>query len=151
MLKFDCISLFPEMLNGFVSCSIIGCAIQNGLLNVVLHDLRNWTADRYRIVDDSPFGGGASMVMKPEPIFAAVEELRTQTSKLVFLCPDGEVFNCSMAKNLSHEEHCIFLSGHYEGIDQRVRKSLVDNEISIGDYVLTNGTLTSALLIDAVI
>jgi tRNA (guanine37-N1)-methyltransferase len=151
MLKFDCVSLFSEMLNRFVSWSIIGCAIQNELINIVLHNLRNWTADKHSRVDDGPFGGGAGMVMKPEPIFAAVDELRTKNSKVGFLCPDGEVFNCSMATNLSHEKHLILLSGHYEGINERVRKSLVENEILIGDYVLTNVTLASAVLMDTVV
>ncbi|MDR0742171.1 MAG: tRNA (guanosine(37)-N1)-methyltransferase TrmD [Puniceicoccales bacterium] len=151
MLKFDCLSLFPEMLNGFVSCSIIGRAIQNELVMVCLHNLRNWATDKHSLTDDNPFGGGSGMVMKPEPIFAAVETLRGEHSKVVFLCPDGEIFNSNMAQKLSQEEHLILLSGHYEGVDERVREFLVDKEISIGDYVLTNGTLASAVLMDAVI
>ncbi|MDR2628511.1 MAG: tRNA (guanosine(37)-N1)-methyltransferase TrmD [Puniceicoccales bacterium] len=151
MLKFDCLSLFPEMLNGFVSCSIIGRAIQNGLAMVCLHNLRDWTTDKHSLTDDSPFGGGSGMVMKPEPIFAAVETLRSEHSKVIFLCPDGEIFNSNMAQELSQEEHLILLSGHYEGVDERVREFLVDKEISIGDYILTNGTLASAVLMDAII
>ncbi|MDR2779279.1 MAG: tRNA (guanosine(37)-N1)-methyltransferase TrmD [Puniceicoccales bacterium] len=151
MLKFDCLSLFPEMLNGFVSCSIVGRAMQNQLAMVCLHNLRNWATDKHSITDDSPFGGGSGMVMKPEPIFAAVEALRSEHSKVIFLCPDGKIFNSDLAKSLSKEEHLILLSGHYEGVDERVRESLVDKEISIGDYVLTNGTLASAVLMDAII
>ncbi|MDR1457681.1 MAG: tRNA (guanosine(37)-N1)-methyltransferase TrmD [Puniceicoccales bacterium] len=151
MLKFDCLSLFPEMLNGFVSCSIIGRAIQNRLVMVCLHNLRNWATDKHSLTDDSPFGGGSGMVMKPEPIFAAVETLRGEHSRVIFLCPDGEIFNSNMAQKLSREEHLILLSGHYEGVDERVREFLVDGEISIGDYVLTNGTLASAVLMDATI
>ncbi|MDR1528028.1 MAG: tRNA (guanosine(37)-N1)-methyltransferase TrmD [Puniceicoccales bacterium] len=151
MLKFDCLSLFPEMLNGFVSCSIIGRAIQNGLAMVCLHNLRNWATDKHSLTDDSPFGGGSGMVMKPEPIFAAVETLRSEHARVIFLSPDGEIFNSDMAQKLSREEHLILLSGHYEGVDERVREFLVDKEISIGDYILTNGTLASAVLMDAII
>lgn len=151
MLRFDCLSLFPEMLKGFVSCSIIGRAVQSGLVQIYLHNLRDWATDRWRITDDSPFGGGSGMVMKPEPIFGAIDELRSASGKVVFLCPDGELLTAALAKDLSREEHLILLSGHYEGVDERVREALVDREISIGDYVLTNGTLPSAVLVDAVV
>ncbi|MDR1890970.1 MAG: tRNA (guanosine(37)-N1)-methyltransferase TrmD [Puniceicoccales bacterium] len=151
MLRFDCLSLFPEMLNGFVSCSIIGRAIQNKLAMVCLYNLRDWATDKHSVTDDSPFGGGPGMVMKPEPIFAAIESLRSEYSRVIFLCPDGEIFNSAMAQKLSKEKHLILLSGHYEGVDERVRESLVDREISIGDYVLTNGTVASAVLMDAII
>jgi tRNA (guanine37-N1)-methyltransferase len=118
---------------------------------VCLHNLRNWATDKHSLTDDSPFGGGSGMVMKPEPIFSAVETLRGEHSKVIFLCPDGEIFNSDMAQELSRKEHLILLSGHYEGVDERVREFLVDKEISIGDYVLTNGTLASAVLMDAII
>ena len=150
MLRFDCISLFPEMLCGFVNCSILGRAVQNGLLQINLYNLRDWAKDKHHITDDSPYGGGAGMVLKPEPIFGAVEELRFQNSKVVYMCPDGEPLTTSVAKSLAHEDHIIILSGHYEGVDERVRERLVDREISIGNYVLTNGTLAAAILIDAV-
>ena len=150
MLRFDCISLFPEMLCGFVNCSILGRAVQNGLLQIDLYNLRDWAKDKHHITDDSPYGGGAGMVLKPEPIFGAVEELRFQNSKVVYMCPDGEPLTTSVAKSLAHEDHIIILSGHYEGVDERVRERLVDREISIGNYVLTNGTLAAAILIDAV-
>ena len=150
MLRFDCISLFPEMLCGFVSCSILGRAVQNGLLQINLCNLRDWAKDKHHITDDSPYGGGAGMVLKPEPIFGAIEELRLQHSKVVYMCPDGEPLTTSIAKSFAQEDHIIILSGHYEGVDERVRERLVDREISIGNYVLTNGTLAAAILIDAV-
>ena len=150
MLRFDCISLFPEMLCGFVNCSILGRAVQNGLLQINLYNLRDWAKDKHHITDDSPYGGGAGMVLKPEPIFGAVEELKFKNSKVVYMCPDGEPLTTSVAKSLAQEDHIIILSGHYEGVDERVREQLVDKEISIGNYVLTNGTLASAVLIDAV-
>lgn len=150
MLRFDCISLFPEMLCGFVNCSILGRAVQNGLLQINLCNLRDWAKDKHHITDDSPYGGGAGMVLKPEPIFGAVEELRFQHSKVVYMCPDGEPLTTSVAKSLAQEDHIIILSGHYEGVDERVRERLVDREISIGNYVLTNGTLAAAILIDVV-
>lgn len=150
MLRFDCISLFPEMLCGFVNCSILGRAVQNGLLQINLYNLRDWAKDKHHTTDDSPYGGGAGMVLKPEPIFGAVEELKFQNSKVVYMCPDGEPLTTSVAKSLAQEDHIIILSGHYEGVDERVRERLVDREISIGNYVLTNGTLAAAILIDAV-
>ena len=150
MLRFDCLSLFPEMLDGFVTSSMIGRAIHNGLIAINRYNIRDWATDKHHVTDDSPFGGGSGMVMKPEPIFAAIESLKTPTSKVIFMCPDGEVLNTQMACTLAQEEHIILLSGHYEGVDERVREVLVDQEISIGDYVLTNGTLPAAVLMDAV-
>lgn len=150
MLRFDCLSLFPEMLDGFVTSSMIGRAIHNGLIAINRYNIRDWATDKHHVTDDSPFGGGSGMVMKPGPIFAAIESLKTPTSKVIFMCPDGEVLNTQMACTLAQEEHIILLSGHYEGVDERVREVLVDQEISIGDYVLTNGTLPAAVLMDAV-
>ena len=150
MLKFDCISLFPEMLSGFISASIIGRAIRENLIAIGLHNLRDWAVDKHHVTDDSPFGGGAGMVLKPEPIFSAIEDIGTANSKVILLCPDGAVLNSKAAQRLAKEEHLILLSGHYEGVDERVREHLVDEEISIGDYVLTNGTLAAAVLIDSI-
>lgn len=150
-LQFDCLSLFPEMLEGFISSSIVGRAVRSGIIGVNLHNIRDWATDKHHITDDSPFGGGAGMVMRPEPIFAAVNAVKQKSSKVVYLCPDGELLNSSIAQELSVEKNLVLLSGHYEGIDQRVRDLVVDREISIGDYVLTNGTLASAVLIDAII
>jgi tRNA (guanine37-N1)-methyltransferase len=149
-LQFDCLSLFPEMLNGFVSSSVISRALRGGVLGIRLHNIRDWATDKHRIADDEPFGGGAGMVMCPEPIFSAIGALKRSDSRVIYLCPDGELLTANLARNLAKERHLILLSGHYEGVDQRVRDLAVDREISIGDYVLTNGTLASAVLMDAV-
>ncbi len=148
-IQFDCLSLFPEMLDGFISSSIIGRARKAGIIGVSLYNIRDWADDKHHITDDSPFGGGAGMVMRPEPILAAINAVKKSDSKVVYLCPDGELLNNCIVRELATEKHLILLSGHYEGIDQRIRDSVVDREISIGDYVLTNGVLASAILIDA--
>lgn len=149
-ITFDCLSLFPSMMEGFLSCSIIGRACKNGLISVNTHNIRDWATDKHHITDDEPFGGGAGMVMKPEPIFAAIEAVKADDSVVIFMCPDGELLTTEMAKSFAQKKHIILLSGHYEGIDERIRESVVDYEVSIGDYVLTNGTLASAVFIDAV-
>jgi tRNA (guanine37-N1)-methyltransferase len=148
-LKIDVITLFPRMLEGFLSESILGKGIAGGLLSVTLHDLRAWTTDKHRTADDRPFGGGAGMVLKPEPVFAAIEQLQSPGCRRVYLTPDGTPLSPTLAEELSQQTHLIFLSGHYEGIDQRIRDRVIDQEISIGDYVLTNGTLAAAVVIDA--
>jgi len=147
-MKIDILTLFPAMLDGFLSESIIGRARAAGLLDIRVHNVRDWATGRHQVMDDRPFGGGAGMVMKPEPLFAAIEEIRTPGSKTVYLAPDGERLTPRLARELNAEQHLILLSGHYEGIDQRVRDTLIDREVSIGDYVLTNGTLAAAVLID---
>jgi tRNA (guanine37-N1)-methyltransferase len=147
-MKIDILTLFPTMLEEVLSESIIGRAREAGLLEIVAHNVRDWATDKHKVMDDRPFGGGAGMVMKPEPLFAAIEEIRGPESKTVFLTPDGEPLTPELAQELNTEPHIILLSGHYEGIDQRVRDSLVDREVSIGDYVLTNGTLAAAVLVD---
>ncbi|MFM8337205.1 MAG: tRNA (guanosine(37)-N1)-methyltransferase TrmD [Opitutaceae bacterium] len=116
---------------------------------VGVHDLRNWTTDKHRTADDRPFGGGAGMVLKPEPVFAAIEQVQTPGCRRIYLTPDGQPFSTALAEELSRERHLVMLSGHYEGIDQRIRDRVIDQEISIGDYVLTNGTLAAAVVIDA--
>jgi tRNA (guanine37-N1)-methyltransferase len=148
-LHIDVLTLFPRMLDGFLTESILGKALQNGLLSVATRDLRDWTTDKHKTADDRPFGGGAGMVMKPEPVFAAIEQLRTPGCRCIYLTPDGVPFSEKTARELSKQTHLVLLSGHYEGIDQRIRDHLIDQEISIGDYVLTNGTLPAAVLIDA--
>ncbi len=148
-LSVDVITLFPRMLDGFLAESILGKGIAAGSLAVRVHDLRNWTTDRHRTADDRPFGGGAGMVLKPEPVFAAMEQLQTPGCRRIYLSPDGRPFSAALAQELALETHLIFLSGHYEGIDQRIRDRVIDQEISIGDYVLTNGTLAAAVVIDA--
>jgi len=149
-MRFSLISLFPEMVADYFRVSMLGKAVEKGLLDIDLHNLRDWATDKHRTTDDRPFGGGAGMLLKPEPLFAAIEALRTPTSTVIYLCPDGERLNAPLARDLATETHLILVSGHYEGIDQRVRDRLVDREISIGDYVLTNGTLPAALLVDCV-
>ena len=149
-LRFDVLSLFPESLNGFVSESIIGRARDHGLIEVRSLNLRDWAEGKHSVTDDRPFGGGPGMVLKPEPIFDAVEELRKPETKVIYMAPDGEPLTRELSQELAGESHFVLLSGHYEGVDQRVRDHFVDREISIGDYVLTNGTLAAAVLIDAV-
>jgi tRNA (guanine37-N1)-methyltransferase len=148
-LKIDVLTLFPRMLDGFLAESILGKGISAGHLTVNVHDLRSWTVDKHRTADDRPFGGGAGMVMKPEPVFAAIEQLQTPGCRRIYLTPDGTPLSPVVAESLSREKHLILLSGHYEGIDQRIRERVIDREISIGDYVLTNGTLAAAVVIDA--
>jgi len=148
-LKIDVLTLFPRMLDGFLNESILGKGIAAGLLSVGVHDVRAWSTDKHRTADDRPFGGGAGMVMKPEPVFAAIEALQTPGCRRIYLTPDGTPLSPVIAQQLAVESHLIFLSGHYEGIDQRIRDTVIDQELSIGDYVLTNGTLAAAVAIDA--
>ena len=148
-VQIDVLTLFPRMLNGFLAESILGKAIEAKLLGVAVHDVRAWCTDKHRTADDRPFGGGAGMVMKPEPVVAAIEQLQTPGCRRIYLTPDGVPFTEKIARELSTQSHLILLSGHYEGIDQRIRDTVIDQEISIGDYVLTNGTLPAAVVIDA--
>lgn len=150
MPRFDILTLFPGMLDGFLRESIVGRAIKNGLMEAQAHNLRDWTRDKHRITDDYPFGGGAGMLLKPEPVFEAVDELGSERTHVIYMCPDGEMLSPEMCKELATQEHMLIISGHYEGLDQRVRDHLVHREVSIGDYVLTNGTLAAAVLMDAV-
>ena len=129
-------------------------AQENKIVDLRIHNLRDWTKDKHRIVDDAPFGGGQGMVMKPEPIFAAVEELKAQVdekSKIILMSPAGRRFDHPMAERFSREPHLIVICGHYEGVDHRVIEHLVDLEISIGDYVLTNGAIAAVVLVDAIV
>lgn len=126
-------------------------AQKNGIVDLRIHNLRDWTTDQHHVVDDAPFGGGQGMVMKPEPIFAAVEDLRNQASRVVLMSPAGDRFDQQMATQLSQEPHIIIVCGHYEGVDHRVIEHLVDLEISIGDYILTNGAIAAVILVDAIV
>ena len=129
-------------------------AQENRIVDLHIHNLRDWTTDKHHVVDDAPFGGGQGMVMKPEPIFAAVEDLtqiENSKSKIVLLSPAGRRFNQQMARQLSQEPHLIIVSGHYEGVDYRVIEHLIDLEISIGDYVLTNGGIAAVVLVDSIV
>ncbi|GAB5559585.1 MAG: tRNA (guanosine(37)-N1)-methyltransferase TrmD [Synoicihabitans sp.] len=148
-LQIDVLTLFPRMLDGFLSESILGKAVDRDLLRVTVRDLREWCTDKHRTADDRPFGGGAGMVLKPEPAIAAIEAVQTPGCRRIYLTPDGAPFSESLARELATESHLVLLSGHYEGIDQRIRDSVIDQEVSIGDYVLTNGTLPAAVMIDA--
>ena len=150
-MRVDIITLFPEICRGPLSESMMGRAQESGALDLRIHNLRDWTNDRHNVVDDAPFGGGPGMVMKPEPIFAAVESLRTNESAVVLMTPQGRRFDQSLARQYSAHPHLIVLCGHYEGIDQRVVEHLVDAEISIGDYVLTNGAIAAVVFVDAVV
>ncbi|MEM8866679.1 MAG: tRNA (guanosine(37)-N1)-methyltransferase TrmD [Verrucomicrobiota bacterium] len=149
-IEFDILTLFPEMVEGFLSSSMLGRGQANGLIRAEAHNLRDWAVDKHRKTDEMPYGGGAGMVMKPEPIFAAVESMRREDSTVIYMAPDGEPHSSQLSRDLAEAKHLIILSGHYEGVDQRVRDELIDREISIGDYVLTNGTLAAAVLIDSV-
>ena len=150
VLRFDVLSLFPKTIEGVTEESILGKAIERGLLEINSLDLRRWAKGKHREADDRPFGGGAGMVLKPEPLFDAVEEIANETTTVVYMAPDGEPLNTPLARELAESQHLLLVSGHYEGIDQRVRDEVVDREISIGDYVLTNGSLPATVLIDAV-
>lgn len=151
-MQIDILTLFPKMVSGVFSESILGRAVEKKIIDVRLHDIRDWSTDKHRRVDDRPFGGGAGMLMAPQPVFDAIETLSAgvPVDEVVYLCPDGEPLTNSLARELSQKKRIILLSGHYEGIDQRIRDSLVTREISIGDYVLTNGTIAAAVLVDCI-
>ncbi|WP_420792932.1 tRNA (guanosine(37)-N1)-methyltransferase TrmD [Lentisphaera marina] len=151
MLHIDIISLFPEVFTEPMSSSIIGRAVESDLVKISIHNLREYSIDKHRRVDDRPYGGGPGMIMSCETIFRAVEDLKTPTSKVIYMSPSGEVFNQRLAEELVEEEHLILLCGHYEGVDQRVLDGIVDREISIGDYILSNGNLAAMVISDAVI
>ncbi len=150
-LRIDVITIFPGMLKGFLEESILKRAAQKGLVELNTVDLRPFTTDRHQSTDDRPFGGGAGMVMKPEPLFKAVESVRTPGASVILMTPQGRRFEQACAVGLSKARHLIFICGHYEGVDERVRTHLATDEISIGDYVLTNGVLPAAVVIDAVV
>ena len=157
-MRVDIVTLFPEICRVPLSESMMKRAQENGALHLHIHNLRDWTSDKHHLVDDAPFGGGQGMVMKAEPIFTAVEDLKKPTSKIgseqsrvILMSPAGRRFNQEIAKQLSGESHLIIVCGHYEGIDHRVVEHLIDDEISIGDYVLTNGAIAAVILVDAVV
>jgi tRNA (guanine37-N1)-methyltransferase len=151
LMRIDIITLFPEICRAPLNESMMKRAQENGALDLHIHNLRDWTNDKHHVVDDAPFGGGQGMVMKPEPIFAAVEDLRNQTSKVILMSPAGRRFDQSLATELSQEWHLIVICGHYEGVDHRVVEHLIDEEVSIGDYVLTNGAIAAVVLVDAIV
>jgi tRNA (guanine37-N1)-methyltransferase len=149
-MRVDVLTLFPAMFAGPLDESIIRRARVAGLLDLKVHNLRDWAKDRHKTVDDRPFGGGPGMVLKPEPLFEAVESLRGEGTRVVLTSPSGAVFNQAMARRWSHEPHLIFICGSYEGYDERVRRYLADEDVSIGDFVLTNGALPAMVMIDSV-
>jgi tRNA (guanine37-N1)-methyltransferase len=152
-MRIDIVTGLPEILNGPLRESIIKRSQENGSVTITIHNLRDYTHDRHKTVDDTPYGGGAGMVLKPEPIFECIETLQNQRryDEIIFMTPDGERFTQSHATELSLTENIIILCGHYKGIDERVRQALVTREISIGDYVLTGGELAAAVVVDAVV
>lgn len=153
-MRFDIITIFPEAFESYLKSSIIGRATANKLLDVRLHDLRQWTHDRHRTVDDKPFGGGPGMVMKPEPLFSAIRAVlprRTKKTRVIVLSAKGKLFTQAKAEQLCKKyDRIVFVCGHYEGIDERVAKFMADEEISIGEYVLTGGELPALVVLDAV-
>jgi tRNA (guanine37-N1)-methyltransferase len=149
-MRIDILTLFPEICRTPLSESMMKRAQESGALDLRIHNLREWTTDRHHIVDDAPFGGGQGMIMKPEPIFAAVESLRSGNSFVVLMTPQGRKLTQPLAGEFSARPHLIIICGHYEGVDHRVVEYLVDAEISIGDYVLTNGAIAAVVFIDAI-
>jgi tRNA (guanine37-N1)-methyltransferase len=152
-MMIDIITIFPGMFGPIVQESILKRAQEKKKASIRVHDLRAFATDRHRSVDDRPFGGGPGMVMMPEPLFKAVRALRGKSKKarVVLMCPQGEVFTQACAKRLARQKHLIIICGHYEGVDERVRECLADEEISIGDFVLTGGELPAMVVVDALV
>jgi tRNA (guanine37-N1)-methyltransferase len=164
-MRIDVLTLFPEMFDGVFSASILGKAKDKGIVSLNTVNFREYSTNKHNTVDDYPYGGGGGMVLKPEPIFAAVEELKerhaesaaaghsgeTREPRIVLMCPQGERFTQAKAEELSKEQHLVFVCGHYEGYDERIREFLITDEISIGDYVLTGGELPAMVVIDSIV
>lgn len=158
-MRIDVLTLFPEMFQGFLSTSVIGKAVDKGIASVNTINFRDYANNKHATVDDYPYGGGGGMVLKPEPIFLAVEDVLSKHEKqraderprIILMCPQGEPFTQEKAEQLAQEEHLIFICGHYEGYDERIREHLVTDELSIGDYVLTGGELPAMVVMDSVI
>lgn len=151
MLRVDVLTIFPEMLRGFLGLSMMKRAVERHAVEFNLVDLRDFARDGRGTLDDRPYGGGPGMIMKPEPLFEAIEHFQTPGCRVVFMTPSGEPFRQNTARRLAGEKHLLFVCGHYEGIDERVTRTLATDEISIGDYVLTNGALPAAVVIDATV
>ncbi len=148
-MKFDVLTLFPEMFE-LLNKSVIGKAIEKGIIDINLINIRDFSKDKHRKVDDTPYGGGAGMVIRPDVVYDAYTSIKDKNAKVIYLSPQGQVLNQKKVEDLSKQEHIILLCGHYEGIDQRVIDEIVDEEISIGDYVLTGGEIPAIVLIDTV-
>ena len=151
-MQFDIFTLLPDVFPPYLNASILQKACQNGLLEVLVHDIRAWTTDKHHVTDDTPYGGGGGMVMKPEPVFAAVEDVlgAPPVCPVILMTPQGRVFNQKIAMELAELPRVALLCGRYEGIDERIREHLVTDEISIGDFVLTGGELPALMVLDAV-
>jgi tRNA (guanine37-N1)-methyltransferase len=149
-MKIDVLTLFPGMFAGPLDESIIKRARERGLLDLRIHNLRDWTHDRHKTVDDRPFGGGPGMVLKPQPLFEAAESLTSPGTRIILMSPGGRRFTQAIARELAGQEHLLLVAGSYEGFDERIRQGLAHDELSIGDYVLTNGALPVMVLIDVV-
>lgn len=150
-MRIDILSLFPEFLNMFSNWSIIGRAREQGKVEINNINIRDFSNNKHKKVDDYPFGGGQGMVIKPEPIFDAINSVKRPKSKVIYLSPQGKTFNQGMANELSKEDHIILLCGHYEGIDNRIIENYIDEEISLGDFVLTGGEIPAMALVDSVV
>ena len=150
-MKIDILTLFPEMFKGPFEESIVRRAQDKKLVEINIHNLRDWAKDKHKMVDDKPYGGGAGMVLMVEPIDSALQELKSKSSKVVLLSPQGKKFSQLKAKDLSNLDHLILIAGHYEGFDERIREHLIDEEISIGDYVLTGGEIPTMAVVDSVV
>lgn len=149
-MKIDVLTLFPAMFAGPLDESIIKRAREAGLLDLKIHQLRDYTHDRHKTVDDRPFGGGPGMLLKPEPIFEAVESIAREKTRVILMSPTGRPFSQAIARELAQQNDLLLVTGHYEGFDERIREELADDELSIGDYVLTNGALPAMVVVDAV-
>jgi tRNA (guanine37-N1)-methyltransferase len=149
-MKIDVLTLFPAMFAGPLDESIIKRAREAGLLDLKIHALRDYAHDKHKTVDDRPFGGGPGMLLKPEPIFEAVEDIARESTKVILLSPAGRPFSQAIARELAQLDDLLLVTGHYEGFDERIREQLADDELSIGDYVLTNGALPAMVVVDAV-
>ena len=150
-MRIDILTLFPEMFAGPLDTSIVGRAVERGIVSIAIRNLRDWTHDRHRTADDAPFGGGPGMVLKPAPIFEAVDAIGTADAEIVLLTPNGELLNQAIVRHLATQAHLVLICGHYEGVDERVAEHVATRLLSIGDYVLSGGELPAMVLADAVV
>lgn len=150
-MKIDVLTLFPEFFETLVDFSIVGRALESGLFSFSTVNIRDFSKDKHKRVDDYPFGGGPGMVMKPEPIYDALLSVKDKNTYVIYLSPQGNLYNQEMAKVLSNKEHIVLICGHYEGIDNRIVENFVDMELSIGDYVLTGGEIPAMVIIDSIV
>lgn len=148
-MKIDVLTLFPDIFQMLNDYSIVGRAVKSGAIDLNAVNIRDYSTDKHKKVDDYPYGGGKGMVMKPEPVYSAINSCRTQRSRVIYLSPQGRMLDQELVSSLSKEEHLILLAGHYEGVDNRIIENYVDDEVSIGDYVLTGGELPAMVLIDS--